>query len=534
MSDVESEKAYAEHKEVAPTNTDYTLDNGSPTNPEANRTNTAYLKSLKYTEEEEKALVRKFDLRLTSFLSLLYLVAFLDRSNIGNAHTAGLAKDLGLSDIQYQWLLTIFYIFYICGQSLILMWKVLPPKYYVFVVVMGWGVVATCQAATVNWAGMMVLRGMLGLFEAGYGPGVPYYLTIFYYRHEVTYRVSAFMVVPPIASAFAGALAYGITYHKHAIESWRILFIVEGFPTVILAVLCLWFIPNSPYEMRSLTDREKDIAAARLVRQVGSAKRDTSLKFSDALHAFRDIKNICTMIMFFCVNVAFAALPIYLPTLIKEMGYTSVNAQGLSAPPYIVAAFCTVLAAWVAEKTKRRGLVIAFGYVVAAVGYIILINVKTKGVRYFALYLCCSGIYPIVANLLVWNLQGSDGKKSFGYVLMATVGQCGPILGTRIFPAKDGPYYRKGGWISVGCLLLGACTAVFLTCYFAYKNRQLDKQYGKPLYTSEELIKMQTSGAGQIHSTTTKDRNEELWVDSQEDDVAGLESTANKNFRYQL
>lgn len=369
---------------------------------------------------------------------------------------------------------------------------------------------------------MMVLRFLLGVFEAGYGPGVPYYLTRFYFRHEVTYRVAAFMLVPPIASAFAGALAYGITYHRHAIESWRVLFIVEGFPTCVLAVLCLWLIPNAPSEMKSFTDREKEIAAARGLKQTGPDAKEEGLRLADALQSLLDFKNVCSMILFFCVNVAFSALPIYLPTLVHTMGYTSVNAQGLSAPPYIAAAFCTMLAAWVSERSRQRGLVISFCYMLAAAGYVLLIAARSRGIRYFATYLCCCGIYPIVANLFVWNLQGRDSKTGLEYVLMSLVGQCGPLLGTRLFPVKDAPYYKKGGWVSVACLLTGACTALVLRSYFVYKNRQFDKRYGKPVCSAKKMV--------QGNFEDLENGNKCGW----DADNVGLETTSNRNFRYHL
>lgn len=505
----------------------------SDTAGSGDRNDPNYLLRLRYTREEEKKLVRKLDIHVVLFVSALYLVSFLDRSNIGNANTAGMSTDLGMTNSQYQWLLTIFYIAYISGQNLTLLWKLLPPSRYVMFVVCGWGIVSTCQAASNSWGGMMALRLLLGLFEAGFGPGVPYYLTYFFYRHEVTYRISYFMCVPSIASAFAGALAYGITYHKHAIESWRILYIVEGVPTFLMGILCWWFIPNSPSDVRALTEREKDIAAARVLRQLGTTKKSNKLHLSDVVNAITDFKTICSMILFFCVNVAFSALPIYLPTLIHDMGYTSVNAQGMSAPPYIAAFFFTLGGTWLTHKFKQRGYVLSFFYLLTAVGYIILINVETHGVRYLGTFIACCGTYPIVPILLSWNLQGTDGERGFSYVMMSIVGQCGPILGTRIFPSSEGPMYKKGGWISIGCMLLGSVVSLVLRTHLARKNSQLDEKYGKPKFTQEQLIELQTRGDASTLPEGTVIRDEEDNIAEEiKKNAAGLEGNNNIHFRY--
>lgn len=132
---------------------------------------------------------RKLDLHLIPLLSSLYLLAFLDRSNIGNARIAGMEEDLNLSSPDYEWLLTIFYITYICFTFLAIMWKVVPPHRWAALCVLGWGIVSTAQAATQNWAGMMALRGLMGAFEIAYGPGVPYLLSFFYLRSELGLRV---------------------------------------------------------------------------------------------------------------------------------------------------------------------------------------------------------------------------------------------------------------------------------------------------------------------------------------------------------
>lgn len=435
-----------------------------------------------YTDEEEKKVVRKLDWNLVTFVSSLYLLAFLDRGNIGNANTAGMSEDLGISDEKYQWFLTIFYISYIIFEFCVLLWKILPPKYYAPSMVIAWGIISTCCAAVTNWSGMMALRFFLGLFEAAYGPGIPYYLTFFYYRHEIAFRIGIFMSVAPIASAFAGALAYGITKNQHlAMESWRVLFLVEGLPTIAVGILGYFVIPNDPRQCYYLTEHEKAIAISRLAKQTGRTERSHKLNWKENMLAIIDPKNFFPMLMYFGINVSFASLPVFLPTILHGMGYSSIDAQGLTAPPYLFTACIVLLAAWISDRFKQRGAFITGLASVSAAGFLILALCEVTGVKYFAVFLAAGGIFPCIALTLSWltNNQGTESKRGIGIVITMTVGQCGPVLGTRIFPESDAPYYKKGFFISFGMSLLVAICSICLRVYLMFENKKLDEKYGK-------------------------------------------------------
>ncbi|CAN6607629.1 high-affinity nicotinic acid transporter [Trichomonascus vanleenenianus] len=437
---------------------------------------------IQYTKEEERKLIRKYDWHILSFLSVLYLLSYLDRSNVGNANTAGMSVDLGMSDGQYQWLLTAFYITYISFQWLTLMWKALPPRWYVPCVAIGWGILSSCNSAVKNWPSLMVLRTLLGAVEAGFSPGVPFYLTFFYYRHEVTWRTGIFMAVSPLASAFAGALAYGITYHELAIQSWRVLFFVEGFPTITVGLIALFYpcVPNNPSECLFLTEREKQIANARTVKQVGTVERDNKIDVKEIFSSLIDFKNLVPAIMFFSINVCFSSLPVFLPAIIKGMGFTSVNSQGLSAPPYVITSILTAGLSYFSDKWSQRGLVLSISAAVGAAGFLILALADNLGVRYFAVYLATAGVFPCVPILIAWvgNNQRSDTARGMGFIILQALGQCGPLLGTRLFPTSEGPMYRKGLWISFGFLCLVSALGLVLRFYYIWENKKLDEKYG--------------------------------------------------------
>lgn len=240
-------------------------------------------------------------------------------------------KELHLSSQQYAWLLTIFYISYICFEFLVMMWKIVPPHIWATFVVFGWGIIATLQAAATSWSGMMACRFFLGAIEAGYGTGIPYLLSFFYLRHEVGLRIGLFFSAAPLANTFAGALAYGITSGHSKLANWRLLFLVEGIPTLLMVPVTYFCLPDSPDKAKYLTEEEKVVARARGVRQAGSTKRVGGIDWKEVGLALADPKCWFTAVslsnfsitlqsqidktqfMYFSMNVSYSSLPVFLP-----------------------------------------------------------------------------------------------------------------------------------------------------------------------------------------------------------------------------
>ncbi|KAK9353239.1 major facilitator superfamily domain-containing protein [Lipomyces doorenjongii] len=408
----------------------------------------------------QKRVVRKLDLNLMPLVVALYLMSFLDRSNIGNADTAGMSKALRETNAQFQWLLTIFYIPYILFEWLALMWKVVPPHIWAFATVLVWGQAATLQAATFSWRGMIVCRFFLAMAEAGYGPGIPYLLSFFYMRHEIGFRCGIFLSAAPFAACFA--------------TNWRLLFLVEGLPSIILAFVAFFFLPDSPEKSRFLSNEEKEVAKARAIRQVGQdgATRVGSISLKDVGAALIDPKNWLTALMYFSCNVSFSSLPVFLPTILTQLGFTSINAQGLSAPPYFLSFLLCIASTWIADRTSQRGLVII---ILSCIGG-------------------TAGIFPAISNILPWvlNNQGTDTKRGVGIALLQMVGQCGPILGTRLYPETEEPRYFKGMSICAAFMFFNALLAPVLRTYLTWENKRAIERESKVAVVVEGDGKRQT------------------------------------------
>lgn len=161
------------------------------------------------------------------------------------------------------------------------MYKLVPAHIYIPLCVASFGLVASMQCLATSFWAMVTLRALLGASEAAFGPGVPFYLSLFYRREELAYRTALFISAAPLASSFASSLAWLIVKLGSAgpIAPWRLLFLVEGFPSVIVAVFAWMFIPDSPSQARFLSRRQRKVAKLRL-QEIKVKRHETSETFN--------------------------------------------------------------------------------------------------------------------------------------------------------------------------------------------------------------------------------------------------------------
>jgi len=418
-----------------------------------------------YTPDEEDRVRRKLDTRLVLFVALLYLLSFLDRSNIGNAKVAGLTEDLQMTDNQFEWLLTAFYLTYICFEWMTLCFKIFPPHIYISCCVFGWGVLASLQALANSWTYMLVVRILLGIGEAAF-VGIPFYLSFFYRREELAMRVGLFIAAAPLATMFASSLAWGIVQagDNAGISSWRLLFLVEGCPACLVSVWAWFWIPDSPGTARWLNARERKIATLRMRKEVAKSssvsdkaaaqsdvpKHKRKFQWEEVWKTIRDPKSYLVGGMFFCCNVAFSSMPVFLPSIIDGMGYSRIASQGLSAPPFGFAFIVVLITSYLSDRYDSRSIPMMFHGLLAMSGYLLatIAGAQQAGPipRYLATFPICAGFFSAVTIVITWtiNNQASDEGKGTGIAILQILGQMGPLLGTRLYPDSDGPFYVRG------------------------------------------------------------------------------------------
>lgn len=341
------------------------------------------------------------------------------------------------------------------------------------------------QAAATNWQGLMACRFFLAAAEAGFGPGMPYLFSFYYNRRELGVRCGVFLSAAPLAASFAGALAYGITSGRYAIASWRLLFILEAVPPLVLGLVVFFVLPDSAATATFLTEEEKAMARARCRGQTGADDTATAkgtrlgrLDARELLGALRTPQAWVQALMYFSCNVVFSSLPVFLPAILTGMGFASVRAQGLTAPPYFIAFGACVFSSWLSDRVQQRGLIVAGLSLVGCAGYVVLATCRAVAARYAGVFLAAAGVFSAIANILPWVLanQRGDTRRGAGIALLNTVGQCGPLLGTRLFPAPEGPHYVRGMVVCAAFMFFNAVLALSLRTWFARENGRCDQK----------------------------------------------------------
>lgn len=158
--------------------------------------------------------------------------------------------------------------------------------------VCSWGIIASLQSLAISFWSIFLLRALLGIGEAAF-VGIPFFLSFFYKRDELALRTGLFISAAPLATTFAGSLAWCITQfgNKLPIASWRILLLVEGFPSVIVAVFVYLYIPDGPDRAQYLTPRERKVAKIRLRQEISSPEsspEEKNVRWKDVREALTD------------------------------------------------------------------------------------------------------------------------------------------------------------------------------------------------------------------------------------------------------
>lgn len=212
-----------------------------------------------------------------------------------------MSDDLHLSSSQYEWTLRSFYITYVLFEWMPILYTVLAPSKYIALCVLAWGAIASFQALATSFESLCFLRTLLGISEAAFSPGVPVFLAFFYRPDELAYRIGLFISAAPLATSFASSLAWLITKVGQGlpIAPWRMLFLVEGFPSVLISVLAFHYIPNSPGETKYLSNRERQVAELRLRKgkaKSGLGRSSGKFEWSEIWEALKDPKCYLTAV----------------------------------------------------------------------------------------------------------------------------------------------------------------------------------------------------------------------------------------------
>ncbi|KIW84705.1 hypothetical protein Z517_00093 [Fonsecaea pedrosoi CBS 271.37] len=463
------------------------------------------IEDIDWTEQEETAIRRKIDRRIVPLVTLLYLFCFLDRANIGNARIQGMAKDLDLVGYRFNWALSVFYIIYLLVEvpSNILL-KHIGPRFYIPGLVFGFGFVSLCTAFVKNFNELCVARAFLGVFEGGTMPGISFFLSTFYKRRELYFRVGIFISAASLAGAFGGLFATALSRiprwgtESTPIHTWRNIFFFEGLITVIISAAAPALMPSNPQTCRFLTERERYIAHERLIREHRADPMER-VQWHHIRAAIFNINNNLCAAGFFLINITVQGLSIFMPTILADLGWTATKAQLYSVPPYVAACLVAILIAYISDKTRRRGIYLAVATFLPIAGFSILRWSTNASIRYMAVYFITTGAFPGGPGFLSWGINNSAGPavRAVATAWIVSIGTLGGVLATWTYLVRDGPRYPIGHTINLSAQIIVFFVASFGIGYNMRENRLRER--GKRTHRLEGLNDAEKRDLGHKH-----------------------------------
>jgi len=435
----------------------------------------------------ERRLVWKFDLRILPVLAVMYLFNSLDKSNLGNAKTAGLEKDLHLQPGQYNLLLSIFFIPYVLTAPFLgMLGKRYGPNRVLPIMMFCFGSMTLLVVATRDFAGIITLRWFLGMAESAFFPLVIYYCTTFWRRGELARRLALFYAAQSIASAFGGLLASGVFQIKDGVlQNWRYLFVIEGSCTILFSLFALWYLPRSASEARFLSAEEKALAFHRMQIDSSSIVNE-AFNLKESLQIFKHPTSWLILAIEICLGVPLQSVQLFLPQIIARLRYSTVKTNLYTVAPNVSGAVMLLVLAFASDYTRWRFPFVAIGFLLTFCGFIIYAAIDVEHslqVAYFACFMMTWGTSAPSVLLDVWynNNIAHEGKRvvltSVGVPLANLMG----VVSSNIFRPQDAPEYVPALATTAAFGVTGALLTLLLGAWMMVDNKHRDKRQGMKL-----------------------------------------------------
>ncbi|KAF5093834.1 hypothetical protein D0Z03_002272 [Geotrichum reessii] len=467
-------------------------------------------------------LLRKLDWHLIPMITLLYFMSYLDRTNIGNAAIEGLVVDLKLTGNKFNICLTVFfftYAFFEIPSNMIL--KKVRPSIWLPSIVLAWGVVMTLMGIVQSYHGLLIARIFLGITEAGLFPGVAYYLTQWYRRQELQFRQALFYSATTLAGAFSGLLAFGIAKMDGVgnLAGWRWIFILEGIATVLVAAFAFWGMNDYPETAKFLTEEERAYLMHKLKYDANSTKVNSADSLDtneDGLpdignqpecneqgsryfkQAFTDWQVYMSIIMFWASVIPSYAISMFMPTILRSLGFSRTKSQLLTVPTYTLAAISCIVQAKFSDRLGKRSPFIIGNFLIMIVGFAAIISldpIKHSMAIYGCVYIVAFSMSPAFPGIIAWhanNLSGSY-KRAIAMAFQIGAGNLGGAVASNIYRAADAPRYKLGHGIALAMCCTGLIGGLILLLGYHLSNKKKIKEWRSGKYndyTMEELSQL--------------------------------------------
>lgn len=408
---------------------------------------------------DEASVYQKVTRRLLPFLTLCYVVAYLDRVNVGFAKLQ-MANDLNFSDTVYGLGAGIFFIFYALFEvpSNIILYRVGARK-WIGRIMITWGLISAAFMFVQTPMQFYVLRSLLGIAEAGFFPGIILYLTYWYPAGRRTRIIATFMAAMPIAGILGGPISGAILDQFHGVsglQGWRWLFLLEGVPAAVLGVIALFWLSDGIRQANWLDNDEKHLLEGAIAEEAR-----TKVEHESTARMFGDVRVWMMGIVYFCLVMGQYGITLWLPTLVKNAGINgNLNIGMVTALPYMAAAIAMIAFGVRSDRTARRRWYLILPLLLGAVGFVGTVMFENSTMLAI-LALVVASIGAVSAAPLFWPLPtaflgGKSAAPALGFI--TALGNLGGFFSPYMIGwLRDTTHSSHAGMYALtGFLLLGA------------------------------------------------------------------------------
>ncbi|KAJ3848506.1 major facilitator superfamily domain-containing protein [Lentinula lateritia] len=395
------------------------------------------------SEDNERKLWRKIDLRLMPILCVMYLMSFMDR---GNAKLQGLTTQLNLTGNQYNIALVLIVL------------HLTSPFSWLPGITVVWGVIMTLMGLVKTYPQLVGVRVCLGVAEAGLFPGVAYYLSLWYPRSALQTRIGLFFGAATLAGAFSGLFAFAISFMSgtRGLLGWSWIFILEGIITVAVGLIAFIVLVDFPATAKFLTPEEQAFVIWKKSTNFtnsyseydnSSVGEEEKFEVKHIYQAFTDWQ-VWIHILIYMSLIG----PLYGITLFLPFGeFSTPISQLLTVPPYVFATIVLGFFAYYSDKVMMRSPFILAAQIMCLIGFSINIANVSHGAKYFGTFLIVAGSYSGFPGIVAWlsnNLSGQY-KRGIGMALHIGIGNFSGAIASNIFRAQDKPRFILGHGIEL-------------------------------------------------------------------------------------
>ncbi len=427
-------------------------------------------------EQQLDRMYQKISWRLLPFLLLCYFFAYLDRINIGFAKLQ-MQQDLGFSDAIYGMAAGIFFLGYVLFEVPTNLYfnKIGARKTFMRIMVL-WGLTSMSMLFVTTPTMFYILRFLLGVFEAGFAPGLIFYLTYWYSGARMARVMAIVMLAAPLGGMLGAPLSTQIMTHMHDIyhmAGWQWLFLLEGLPTVLLGVMAYFYLVDRPQDAKWLTSEEKTLLQQQIhLHQAAQTHQGFKTLLKDPWIYFMALG-------YFSIISGIYAVGFWLPSLLKSSGVESLTSIGwLVAIPYLLSAILMNLVARRSDLYQERKWHSILPTLLA--GVCLLSSVMSTHFILSFIAICFATAFMFVAYTIFWSIPAqylTGTAAAGGIALINSIGLLGGFVSPNIMAfAQSTTQSLVAGWISIA-LLLG-CGALLL--WYAFRLK-------KPLSTSQAV-----------------------------------------------